>query len=321
MKRCKCVLLSAGSLWLASYCVADELSFANAVVDRPEFTLQTGKSGRTTATFDIRGDRLAVIKDQKQIVIHDSATGREMLSIPCEKDVFSTRFTPDGEHIVSTGRGGIQCWSLANGKEVRSLSTAPHMRCDFSPMGGFLAAGQMKGATVWDATTWKEVCQLNSDPRSWYSSVSFHPDARRLATSGHREKAVKVWDLDTGEPVRIFEVERAPIYTALFSPDGRLLAATGPAKVIVWEVETGKELFSLARQNPYAVAFSPDSLQVATAAPDHSLTIRDARTGGEIAIFRGHTKRVTSISFSPDGDRLVSSCQVGTVKVWKIDRK
>jgi WD40 repeat protein len=68
------------------------------------------------------------------------------------------------------------------------------------------------------------------------------------------------------------------------------------------------------------VAYSLDGLRIATAGWDMTVRVWEAATGREILVLRGHTSRVWSVTFSPDGSRIASSAyetkKPGEVKVW-----
>ena len=65
----------------------------------------------------------------------------------------------------------------------------------------------------------------------------------------------------------------------------------------------------------YSVAYSPDSRRIA-AASSIGVWIYDADFGKEIALLRGHTRRVNSAAYSPDGTRIVSASDDKTVRIW-----
>ncbi len=49
---------------------------------------------------------------------------------------------------------------------------------------------------------------------------------------------------------------------------------------------------------------------------DQTVRLWDAASGLELASLKGHTDRVSGLSFSPDGERLASASWDQTVKIW-----
>jgi WD40 repeat protein/Flp pilus assembly protein TadD len=211
----------------------------------------------------------------------------------------------------------------------------------FSRDGRRLAACSGRGAKVWDVATGKEVRAVDGHPEltRW---VALSPDGRWLLTGsdvppqalGTARKVtatVKLWDLTTG--TEHLSVQAAGTAALLaFSPDGNWFLTPGnTSAILLRRAATGKVHATLARQRWWQApaVFSDDSRLLATAGSDRLVCLWETATGKRLHAMRGHTRSVTSLAFSPDGRRLVSSVSLlaavaksgqepGEMKVWDV---
>ena len=115
--------------------------------------------------------------------------------------------------------------------------------------------------------------------------VAFSPNGTRLATASF-DKTAKVWEVTSGQEVRILAGHTDWVYDVAFSPDGPHLATASWDKTAkVWEITTGQEVRTLAghMDEVWGIAYSPDGRFLATASWDrtvnvHALKIEDLMT-------------------------------------------
>src|SRR5262249_55871092 len=142
-------------------------------------------------------------------------------------------------------------------------------------------------------------------------------DGQRLASASD-DKAVKVWGVcghDGFLPDRPARQARAvaPAPAGLFQASGR---ADGTVTVV--DARTGRAVLQTRAHdgNVTATALSPEGRLLASCR-ENGTTVRlwDVHATRHVADLSGHTKCVQGLTFSPDGQRLVTSSP-GELKVW-----
>ncbi len=115
----------------------------------------------------------------------------------------------------------------------------------------------------------------------------------------------------------------APVDAIAFAPDGKRFVTGGwNGTARVWSVEDGSYV-ELPHEGLYvqSVAFSPNANQVATGCDDKSAYLRiwDLETRQPLHTLRGHEDAVTSISYSRDGKRLLTTSFDNTARIWNVE--
>ncbi|MFT5469942.1 MAG: WD40 repeat protein [Verrucomicrobiales bacterium] len=197
----------------------------------------------------------------------------------------------------------------------------------------------------------EEAPRLIIDPkgpsgRVW--ELLFTPDGGTLISLGD-DKAIRFWDVDSGQlrktlRLQIGDGHEGKFYAGALSPDGRWLAVGGRDSVLREDHPTANRLIDLERGGGEvaavlrghtnaipALAFSDDGSLLASGSGDDTVRVWDLEKVGirnaefgmnealeitESAVLEGHSADVYAVSFSPDGQRLVSGSYDHTLKIW-----
>ncbi|BAY20217.1 WD-40 repeat protein (plasmid) [Anabaenopsis circularis NIES-21] len=284
------------------------------------------------------------------IKIWDLEPGTEIPTLTGNKESFqSVSFSPDGKTLASGSNDKtIKLWNPETRKEIHTLQTGDYSvkSVSFSPDGKTLASLSNDGTIkLWNVETRKEIPKkiplpLPSGYNNLVESVSFSPKGMTLAF-GLYGKVIKLWNLETGE-IRILQKQEnnpVDVNSVSFSHDGKTLASGNSHErggtdntIQLWNVETGKEIYTLPGHNDdvNSVSFSPDGKILASGSDDKTIKLWNVETGKEIYTLSGHDDPVKSVSFSPDGNTLASGSGLvaepspgtdNTIKLWNVETR
>jgi WD40 repeat protein/tRNA A-37 threonylcarbamoyl transferase component Bud32 len=281
-----------------------------------DLTLRCSNEGVTSVAFSPDGARLASATQDCALKVWDGK-GKEALTLRgLPKVVNGLAFSPDGRQLAcAEDDGTVKLRDAATGHIVATLRghVGPVRAVAFRPDGRCLASAGADGSVrVWDLPSGRLALTLSGQHGPAHA-VAFSPDGRRLAGAGE-DGFARVWDAATGHEALALGGADGPVYALAFDLDGRRLAAAGQGEAIrVWDTATGSPVLELrGHAGPVrGLAYGPGG-RLASAGDDGAVRVWGP-AGHEMLALRGHTEALSAVAFSPDGHRLASAGEDGTV--------
>ncbi len=267
--------------------------------------------------------------------------------------VLSVAFSPDGKTGVSgSDDQTIRFWEIETGRCLKTVKGHNNWvwSIDVSPNGEQIASGnEDRTVRLWQMATGRCTHLLEGHAgRVW--SVAYSPNGSILA-SGSDDQTIKFWRLGSPESmsdrsyrcIQTLRGQTGPVRLVVFSPDGlRLASNSGDCNVKLWDVSplyaekiepqgrrtagrsgewvSGQCTAVLTGESGRvsAIAFHPNSEQIATGNEDGSVLIWDTRSGDCLKRLEGHLKQVEAVAFHPNELIVASGSHDETVRLWDL---
>lgn len=236
----------------------------------------------------------------------------------------SISFSPNGKHIVSASEDKtLRLWDIKTGMQVGPPMvghTNGVNSVTFSPDGEYIvSAAKDSTIRIWNVKTMKQVGQTFRNHYGSIESVAISPDGRLIA-SASADGTVRIWD------IMPYKKENHYLYghtgcikSAVFSPDGKyILTASMDSTMRIWDSETYEQINQISMGISLNHAeFSPNGKLIAIALNDSTIRIYDAKTSMQTTKPFKHNKEVNYVSFSHDGNRIVSAAD-NSIFIWNV---
>lgn len=262
------------------------------------------------------GARILAVGDAGLVALWPAAGGdARLLAGPHTGLVEAAAWSPDGATFATADDDGLLVlWDAAGataGEPTRTYG-AGFYDVSFSPDGLLVATASPDGtARLWQAADGAPLLTL-AGHSDYVTGVAFAPDGRQLATAS-LDHSARLWSLDLVPPDGLASLA--------FSPDGATLATAGYGTARLWERATGAQTRVLTASDEgelvASLAYSPDGARLA-AAVGSSVRVWETATWEEQPPLAGHAGDISSVAWSPAGDRLASVGDDLSLRVWDV---
>jgi HAD superfamily hydrolase (TIGR01662 family) len=215
------------------------------------------------------GRLIAATENDGEWMVYEATTGRELSGRYTRSPIRGLAFSPDGTRIASISQNGtLGVWNPLTGATIaleHGGEGAPGLA--FTPSGALVTVlpGQIAFFFAGSAQRSRSIA-LPGVPRAFALS----PDGQLIAVA-FEDRSLAIVD-NQPEHVGLRLTTTANAHAMAFSPDGALLAVGDVAgSITLFDVASGQVRFSgrlHAADTAVAVTFSPDGIQLGTAAED-----------------------------------------------------
>ena len=243
--------------------------------------------GGEFSKWAFHGSRLAAVGSDA-ITLKDASTGR----------------------VLRSGPAGVGTWPLFSRDGSRLLVV-------------FDGVTYKNAAEVWDAATGKLLCELNGEKFN-VKGAALTADGRKLLTWGGIDRALHLWETDTGKELIPPLRDPAGFGTVMFSADEkRIMTNVSGGALRLWDVQTGERVTASPQNGGMSNLNQDEMLMIA-----HSFStaeVRDGRSGQPILptlrlrwpnddVYREEGGQLVS----DDGTRIVDWNGQGRIRVWNL---
>ena len=247
------------------------------------------------SNFNNANDKAITASDDTTARIWDINSGKTLIVLDGLSNQSGKPYVPQAQDTAFSANGALVA-TLENGHSVLirdvetrkilaelTIADALFSALDFSPNSERIATADRQGRIqLWDTKTWQRVANIKAHQGA-VNSIAFSNDSQFMATAGE-DHTLRLWNTSTAEPAAKPFIHSAPLSKAEFSDDGKtLIGTTIHGEFSAWNLATGSLIGSIC---------------------------------SDCSSLGGHTKRVLSAEFSPDGTLAVTASRDGTARVW-----
>lgn len=245
-------------------------------------------------------------------------------------EVFSVGFSPAANSLISSSADStVKLWDVRRQQSSATLSDSNSRitALQYSPVNdNLLFSGSEDGTlNMWDIAKGDVVGRLPSYG-GMIRCIAASRDGKTIAYGGGTAEnfpGIFLSDVNSKNARKTQHVRDSEIRTMVFLPDDETILSVGrEGRICLFDRRSGevKATHRCHAEEIIAAAVAPNGKQLAIqSGRTNTLAIWDIAPWQQRLILSGHDDQVTSLAFSPSGEKLASGSRDKSVRIWNLN--
>jgi WD40 repeat protein len=233
--------------------------------------------------------------------------------------ILAVAVTPDEKVAISAAFDDtMRVWDIASGRELLRLEFPAAIKSiAVLPNGRTVLVGSNDHLlSLCDIISGQVIRSLTGHTGN-VQAVALLPDGNR-AISGASDSTMRLWDLRSGTEIKRFAHPGDTVWSVAVHPDGRRAVSLAGGIARLWDLNSGGVLNEFHAGHHHAVAIKDQNLLL-TGGRGSAILLWNLESGVQLRRFEGHVEGVRDLAVLPDGRRMLSASDDGSIRLWEIE--